>query len=283
MSQDVASVAAAGAPAAPAEGPAGARTTPSIAIVMPAFNEADRIEGTFEALATYLARTGSRIPLFLADDGSTDRTTGVAWAASERLGLDLEILRMPHRGKALTVRDAMLAVCGRVGADLVMMLDADNEIAIHQLEHVSWSADPRTVYIARRVAETHGALGATPPRTRRLMSAVMRLAARTLLRLPFSDTQCGFKLFPRSLAFELFSQQRSTDWVFDAEILVIAQGSGLPIREIPVVWQPRGESRVRTSAAVSSSAGLLRIAVRRWAGRYRRVGPPTPTGPSVAS
>jgi dolichyl-phosphate beta-glucosyltransferase len=256
---------------------------PSIAIVMPAFNEADRIGLTFEAIATFLARADRRLPIYLADDGSTDRTTGLAWATAERLGLDLEILRMPHRGKALTVRDAMIAVSGRDGSDLLMMLDADNEIAIDQLEHVVWSEDPRTVYIARRVAEAHGALGATPPRIRRLMSTAMRLAARTLLGLPFTDTQCGFKLFPRALAFELFSQQRSTGWVFDAEILVIARASGLPIREVPVVWQPRGESRVRTSAAASSAVGLLTIAGRRWLGRYRRVGRPAPSTPAAGS
>lgn len=256
------------------ERPTTARSRPSIAIVMPAFNEADRIGATFKAIASYVARTGHRLPLFLADDGSTDRTTGVAWATAERLGLDLEILRMPHRGKALTVRDAMLAVSGRIGTDYLLMLDADNEIAIDQLDHVVWSDEPRTVYIARRVAEAHGALGATPTPIRRLMSTGMRLAARSLLGLPFTDTQCGFKLFPRGLAFELFSQQRSTGWVFDAEILVIARASGLPIREVPVVWQPRGQSRVRASAAATSAVGLLVIAVRRWAGRYRRVGRP---------
>lgn len=257
-----------------------AERAPSIAIVMPAFNEADRIADTFSAIASYLGRTGRSLPIFLADDGSTDRTTGVAWATAERLGLDLAILRMPHRGKALTVRDAMLAVSGRVDADLLMMLDADNEIVIDQLDHVVWSEDPRTVYIARRVAEAHGALGATPRLIRRLMSTAMRLAARILLGLPFTDTQCGFKLFPRALAFELFSQQRSTGWVFDAEILVIARTSELPIREVPVVWQPRGVSRVRTSAAATSAVGLLMIAARRWIGRYRRVGRPGGSPPS---
>jgi dolichyl-phosphate beta-glucosyltransferase len=263
------------------ERPAREAAAPTIAIVMPAYNEADRIGHTFEAIATYIGRTEQPLPVFLADDGSTDRTTGVAWAAAERLGLDLEILRMPHRGKALTVRDAMLAVSGRVGVDLLMMLDADNEITIDQLDRVVWSDEPRTVYIARRVAELHGALGATPPPFRRLMSGAMRLAARTLLGLPYSDTQCGFKLFPRQLAFELFSQQRSTSWVFDAELLVIARASGLAIREVPVVWQPRGVSRVRTSAAVTSAVGLLEIAGRRWLGRYRRVGRPGGSAPPV--
>ena len=110
------------------------------------------------------------------------------------------------------------------------------------------------------------------------MSTGMRIAARVLLGLPYRDTQCGFKLFPRHLAFELFSQQRSSSWVFDAEILVIARRSGLPIREVLVVWEPRGESRVGAGSAITSAIGLIQIAVRRWTGRYRRAGPPRRAG-----
>jgi dolichyl-phosphate beta-glucosyltransferase len=256
---------------------------PSIAIVMPAYNEADRITATLEALAARQRRTGHHLSVFLADDGSTDRTTGIAWAAAERVGLELEILRMPHRGKALTVRDAMIAVSGRSSAEMLMMLDADNEISIDQLDHAAWADDQRTVYIGRRVPKAHGALGATPSPFRRLMSTLMRIAARLFLGLPYPDTQCGFKLFPRPLAFELFSQQRSTGWVFDAEILVIVRRSGLAVREIPVVWQPRGASRVGAGAAFGSAVALLGIAIRRWTGRYKRVGPPLrPGGGEVA-
>lgn len=247
---------------------------PTIAIVMPTYNEAPRVEATLEAIAARNARTGVSLPVYLADDGSTDRTTGVAWEAAQRLGIDLEILRLPHRGKALTVRDAMLAVSGRSDADYLLMLDADNEVSVDHLDGVDWSAGRDTVHIAKRVREAGGRLGATPPPFRRLMSFGMRVASRVLLGLPYSDTQCGFKLFPRHLAFELFSQQRSAGWVFDAEILVIARRSRLTVREVPVVWHPRGESRVGTGSAVTSAVALLGIAARRWAGRYRRVGPP---------
>ena len=180
---------------------------------------------------------------------------------------------LPHRGKALTVRDAMLAVSRGTTAQYLLMLDADNEISIDQLDSVRWSSDARTVYIARRVREAGDRVGASPPLLRRAMSGGMRIAARVLLGLPYPDTQCGFKLFPRNLAFELFSQQRSAGWVFDAEILVIARGSGLPIQEVPVVWQPRGESRVGPGAAITSTVALLGIAARRFARRYRRAGP----------
>ena len=245
---------------------------------MPAYNEADRLGATLEVIAALAGTPEAPIAVFLADDGSTDKTTEVAWDRAKRAGLPLEILRLPHRGKALTVRDAMLAVSGKTDADYLLMLDADNEVSVTHLSKVEWSTDPDTIYIARRVRETGGALGATPPLFRRLMSTGMRLASRTLLGLPYRDTQCGFKLFPRHLAFELFSQQRSSSWVFDAEILVIARRSGLPIREVPVVWEPRGESRVGAGSAITSVIGLLQIAVRRWTGRYRRVGPPRPKG-----
>jgi glycosyltransferase involved in cell wall biosynthesis len=260
----------------PAEEPA---DPPSIAVVMPAYNEAARIEATLEAVARHGAANLRAIPVFLADDGSTDQTTAVAWSTAERLGLDLAILRLPHRGKASTVRDAMLTVAGRSDADYLLMLDADNEISISHVDGIKWTADRDTIYIARRVREAGGRLGATPPAFRRLMSLGMRVAARLLLGLPYPDTQCGFKLFPRHLAVELFSQQRATGWVFDAEILVIARASRIPIREVPVVWQPRGESRVGSGAAISSAWGLLGIALRRWTGTYRRVGPPRPQEP----
>lgn len=255
----------------PAEQPA---EPPSIAIVMPAYNEADRIEATLEAIARHGAANHRSLPVFLSDDGSTDSTTAVAWSTAERLGLALEILRLPHRGKAWTVRDGMLTVAGRVDADYLLMLDADNEISVAHIDGVPWAADPSVIYIARRVREAGGALGATPPPFRRLMSFGMRVAARLLLGLPYPDTQCGFKLFPRHLVVELFSQQRSPSWVFDAEILAIARSSRIPIREVPVVWQPRGESRVGSAAAITSALGLMGIAVRRWRGIYRRVGPP---------
>jgi len=248
---------------------------PTVAIVMPAFNEAERIGDTLDAIAMFTkAHPGVVVGTHLADDGSSDRTTGVAWERAQTAGLPIHILRLPHRGKALTVRDAMLQVSGASDAAYLLMLDADNEISVDHLAKVDWTGNPDTIYIARRVGEVGGRLGSTPSTSRRLMSIGMRLASTVLLSLRFRDTQCGFKLFPRHLAFELFSQQRSASWVFDAELLVIARRSGLQIREVPVVWQPRGESRVGSGAAVTSAAGLLWIAARRWTRRYQRVGPP---------
>ena len=244
---------------------------PTIAVMMPAFNEAARIDQTIATIARYRAGGGGNIrAVYIADDGSTDDTIGVARRAAEREGTTVEVLRFPHRGKALTVRSAMLDVAGRSDADYLMMLDADDELRVDQLDHVEWSSDPRTVYIGRRDHEARGAARPTP--VRRLMSLAMRTASRVLLGLPHRDTQCGFKLFPRVVAHDLFSQQRSAGWTFDAEVLFIARLSHLPIVEVPVVWKPRGVSRVRPLAAAVSGLALFGTAWNRVRGAYRPVG-----------
>ena len=165
--------------------------TPKIAVIMPAFNEADRIERTIASIARYAAGGAPIGPVIIADDGSVDDTLEVAARAAATVGLAIEILRYPHRGKASTVRRAMLEAAGRVTADYLMMLDADDEVRIDQLERVEWSADPRTIYIARRVDQVDEASGDKPSLLRRAMSGTMRLASRTLLGIRFPDTQCG--------------------------------------------------------------------------------------------
>ena len=247
--------------------------TPTIAVLMPAFNEADRIERTIGSIARYTAG-GARIgPVIIADDGSIDDTVEVALRAAAKVGLTIEILRFPHRGKASTVRSAMLDAAGRVTADYLMMLDADDEVRIDQLDQVEWSADPRTIYIARRVDRVDGTSGVRPTLWRLGMSGAMRLATRTLLGIHFPDTQCGFKLFPRAIVPDLFGQQRSTGWTFDAELLFITDRiSHLPIREVPVVWVPRGVSKVRPIAVIASGLAMFGTAWRRVRRVYRPVG-----------
>ena len=255
----------------PTRAPA-SRQMPQICIVMPAYNEATRIEQTLASISRYIAAGAPIGPVILADDGSDDDTIEVAERAASMDGLPLQVLRFPHRGKATTVREAMLDVAGRVGADYLMMLDADDELQIDQLDRVDWSANLDTIYIGRRVESAGGVEAARPTLLRRVMSLTMRVASRALLGIGFPDTQCGFKLFPRAIAADLFRQQRSTGWTFDAELLYIADRvSNLPIVEIPVVWTPRGASRVRPAAAVVSGLSMFGTAFRRVRQFYRPV------------
>jgi glycosyltransferase involved in cell wall biosynthesis len=267
--------------------PARPAPRPRIGVIMPAYNEADRVEQTLETIAGYWARGAKVSRIFLADDGSTDSTIEIADHAARALDLPLEILRLPHRGKAWTVRTAMLQVAASTDLDYLMMLDADDELRIDQLDRVVWADDPRTIYIGRRSRTIADNPGATPSPFRRVMSGVMRLASRILLGINFRDTQCGFKLFPRAIAADLFGQQRSTSWTFDAELLLIANRiSGIPVQEVDVTWSPRGTSKVGLAAPISSGVALLGTALNRARGVYRPIGlsrvvAPAPGAPSA--
>ena len=78
----------------------------SIAVILPAYNEAGRIDATLRAIAAYRERIGVQWPVVVADDGSTDGTADVARATAATIGLPVEVLQFAHRGKALTIRDA---------------------------------------------------------------------------------------------------------------------------------------------------------------------------------
>ena len=84
-----------------------------------------------------------------------------------------------------------------------------------------------------------------------------------------ADTQCGFKLFPAAIAKELFSKQRIERWGFDMEILSIAQGSGIPIREKGVTWRDMPGSRLRPLRdAIKTLWELAAIKINLWSGIY---------------
>lgn len=244
---------------------------PSVVVVIPAFNEEARLGETLRSIASYGRACDRPMAVVLADDGSVDRTIDVAESTSRGQDLDLTVLRLSHAGKALAVRSGMLHAAASTNAAYLLMLDADNEITVDQLAGVEWTADPSTIYIGRRVRALGERVGTRPPPLRRLMSLGMRTLSRLLLGLPYPDTQCGFKLFPRSVVAGLFGQQRSRGWVFDAEILAIALRSGFPVVEVPVTWNPRGVSRVRPASALTSIFALLVIAARLATGRYHPV------------
>ena len=244
---------------------------PTIAVVIPAFNEEARLGATLRAVADFGRSSGSPMAVVLADDGSSDRTADVAERTAGDESLNLTVLHLPHAGKAGAVRSGILHAATSTDAQYLLMLDADNEIGVDQLAGVKWTEDASTIYIGRRVGSKGDKYGARQRPIRRLMSTGMRMLSRLLLGLKFSDSQCGFKLFPRDLAVGLFGQQRSRGWVFDAELLVIAARSGIPIVEVPVLWSPRGVSRVRSSAAIASVLEVLAIAIRKVIGSYRPV------------
>lgn len=230
-------------------------------IVIPAFNEEERLGTTLEEIGEYLASRGEDAEMIVVDDGSTDGTFALASRYADRL--PVRVIRHPHnRGKGHAVRAGMLAATGarRVFAD------ADGSTPIAELDKLEAALDDlggRGVAIA-----SIGVAGATvlSPQSQ-LRSFAGRVGNRLIQRLVLpgiADSQRGFKLFSADAAECAFGAAVIDGWAFDVEVLALARLGGFPVEEVPVTWEHRLASRVRTSSYFSSLRDVWRI--------HRRIG-----------
>lgn len=232
-----------------------------LSVVIPAYNEAARIGRTIDALVEYVLRTGIDCDLVVADDGSDDGTAQAAvHAAEQRIGL--VVLRGDvNRGKGHAVRAGMLEA-RRAARAAVLMCDADLSTPFEEIEKLlPWLEQGYDVVIGSRdMPESR--LDPPQPMGRRLMAGVFRALRRRLLLPAIRDTQCGFKLFSRKAAREIFLRTTVPGWLFDCEVLGIAERLGYRIKEVGVTWRNHPDSRVNVLRETLRALPTL-FAIRR--------------------
>uniref|UniRef100_A0A540VLZ5 dolichyl-phosphate beta-glucosyltransferase n=2 Tax=Litorilinea aerophila TaxID=1204385 RepID=A0A540VLZ5_9CHLR len=213
------------------------QTTPYLSVVIPTYNEAERIVPTIGAVASYICHQDIPWELIVADDGSKDHTVSLC------AGLELANLRIlkadQNGGKGSAVQRGVLAARGA----RILFMDADNSTPIEELERfMQCMDDGYDVVIGSRAAA--GAQEAHRTWLRQLMSRVLRTLIRPVLGLTIRDTQCGFKLFTREAARAIFQKQTIMGFSFDLEILYLAHKYGFKIAELPVHWVDAPGSKV---------------------------------------
>jgi dolichyl-phosphate beta-glucosyltransferase len=241
---------------------------PFLSIVIPAYNEQQRLPATLQAVWEYLeARWPGGFEILVVDDGSSDSTARVAEQfGRERPGVRL--LRNPgNRGKGYSVRHGMLKAEG----EWALFTDADLSAPIQELDKLLEAAqrEQAAVAIGSRGLD-RSLIGVHQPRPREWAGRIFNLLVRLLVGLPFRDTQCGFKLFRRDAARAVFSRQQIERFGFDVEILFLAQRLGLKTIEVPVRWDHAEGTRVSLLRdSVNMFLDLVRVR-RRWRrGLYR--------------
>ncbi len=236
-----------------------------LSVVIPAFNEGERLPPTLEKVRAYLNAGGWRSELIVSDDGSTD-------GSPERLPPrfpNVTFLRAPrNQGKGAAVRRGVL----RAQGDLILFSDADLSTPIEELEALRRAivVDGCDIAIASRgLAESR--LDVRQPWWRELAGRTFNRLVRPLSGLPFRDTQCGFKLFRREAAHRLFSLARCDGWAFDVEVLMLAAQLGYSVAEVPVRWINAEGSKVRLFVdGPRMLRDILRFRWWRLRGLYRR-------------
>jgi len=255
-----------------------------LGLVLPAFNEASRIEPALDELFGYLRRRGelardgapgagglpARIDVLVVDDGSTDGTAAIVAARPESLdpagGVTLRVMTVAHGGKGAAVRAGMLAM----DADVLVFADADMATSPDQLPLIVAALADHDVALGSRIQPDGSDMRASQPMYRRLLGKVFHSLASIWVVGPVQDTQCGFKGFRREVAHDLFTRQRITSIVFDVELIYLARRRGYSMAVVPIRWFDRRGSRMRARPALAIRVAwdLLRIPlIHRSSGR----------------
>jgi dolichyl-phosphate beta-glucosyltransferase len=226
-----------------------------LSVVVPCFNEEQRLPRTVEQIEGYLDAKKTPYELILVDDGSTDGTRRVMDAAAARHnGVRIEVL--PHnRGKGRALAAGVSVAKG----DQILVTDADLSTPIEELDKLEASLhDGAGIAIASR-ALRGSRVEVSQPIYRVLMGKGFNLIVQALLLPGIWDTQCGFKLFRGDVAHSVFGDLITDGFGYDPEVLYRARKQGVKIVEVPVVWRNSAPTKV---SAVRSSLDMLRHVIR---------------------
>lgn len=236
------------------------RAIRKLTVVIPAYNEAERIGPTLDRVIAWLAEHVRDYEVVVVDDGSTDNTTEVV-ARRMLHSHRVRILRNPgNRGKGWSVRRGMLEGEG----DHLLMTDADLSTPIEELRHLAPLISEHDVVIGSRATQGARILRHQPV-YREWMGKVFNRMVQAVVLPGISDTQCGFKLFRQEVARDVFSRVTTPGFGFDVEALYVARRLGYTIAEVPVVWIDDPATRVnavRDSARMAADLVRIRLTHR---------------------
>lgn len=221
---------------------------PLLSIVIPAHNEEFRLPPSLEKIDAFLKTQPYEAEVIVVENGSTDRTVAAAEAFAATHPY-VRVIEAAVRGKGLAVKVGMLEARG----DYRFICDADLSMKIEDIvQFLPPQNDGADVIIASR--EGKGANRVGEPSHRHLIGRINNWIIRLTAVRGFQDTQCGFKMFNRKAAEDLFSVQQMVGIGFDIELLFIAKKRGYKIKEVPITWYYDPDTRMRL---VGDSAYLL--------------------------
>ncbi len=231
-----------------------------LSIVIPAYNEADRLPETLRKIGEYLKNDTRSFEIVVVDDGSTDTTVEVA----EQSIVPVRVIRQSkNMGKGAAVRSGMLAATG----DWRYLCDADLSTPIEDLEKL-WSrrSEAEVILGSRRMP------GSEVVKHQSWIKETLGQIGNVLIQLMVApgihDTRCGFKLFSRNTV-TLFQKQHLQGFSYDDEIIFLARQAGLRIIEVPVRWVNDNRSKVKSSDYLKTVLDLVKIHYFNIRGYYK--------------
>ena len=239
---------------------------PNLSIIIPAYNEANRIENTLKTVRNYLAKVNWKTEVIVVNDGSQDGTTARVTHCMEEWESLLLIENSENCGKGFSVKKGILHASGKV----VLFTDADLSTPVEEIPKLIepiFRNESDLTFGSR--ALDRSLIGVHQSQAREFSGRIFNWLVQILIGLPFKDTQCGFKAFRRQAIIPFIGQQRISGFGFDPEILFLAKINGLRLQEIPIRWNHHEGTKVRfLQDSLKMFLGLIQIRLNQIFGRY---------------
>ncbi len=240
-------------------------------IVIPAYNEGERITGTLDKVLAYIAQERWTAEVVVVNDGSRDDTAAIVRRYAGQNSAVRLVENPGNRGKGYSVRHGMMEATG----DVLLFSDADLSSPIYEAPKLFAAiAGGADVAIGSRWLQRE-LQTERQPFYRQLFGRIFNLLLRIILGLRFKDTQCGFKAFTRRAAQEIFSRQQIERWGFDPELLFLAKKLAFRVAEVPVEWAH--DERSKISPLKDGLRMFLEMLTIRWndlTGKYSAASKP---------
>lgn len=235
---------------------------PDLSVIVPAYQEAGRIGPTLGHVLRYLREQPWSFELIVVDDGSRDDTAQVVRQQTGGLPEARLISYAPNRGKGYAVRTGVLASRGRY----VVFLDADLSTPAEEIPQALAALEEGADLVIGSRRHPGSEIVVKQPLYRRIATAIFAWTRYLIVGLrQYADTQCGFKALRGDQARALFARTVINRFMFDVELLYLAEKAGLVVREQPVRWADAPGTKVRfIEGVINMMRDLVRI---RWVHR----------------
>jgi dolichyl-phosphate beta-glucosyltransferase len=236
-----------------------------LSIIIPAYNEERRLPTSLEQVDRFVTAQSYPIEVIVVNNNSRDGTRRIAdeFAAQHSY---VRVLDQPRQGKGAAVQKGMLDGAG----EYLFICDADFSMPVDEIsKFMPPNADAYDVAIASR--EAPGARRVGEPEYRHLMGRVFNFLVRVLAIPKIHDTQCGFKVFRRAAARDVFTLQTIDGWGFDVEVLFIALRHGYQLIEVPITWYYKPQTKISPLRdSINMVVEVMRVRLNGWRGKYDR-------------
>jgi len=239
---------------------------PYLSVIIPAYNEAERITNTLFDIDKYLSQAEYSYEIIVVNDASKDNTAVVV----DKLIPVIKNLRLidntENKGKGGVVAQGMLNAKGNIR----LFMDADNSTEIEDFTKLQpFFKDGYKVVIGSRAVKG-ASVELHQPFYKQLLGKAGNLFIRIMAVSGVKDTQCGFKAFTEDAADKIFSRLTITRWGFDVEVLAIARLLGYKIKEVGITWVNDIRSHVSASAYLKVLLEVVKIRINLWRKIYHR-------------